>query len=389
MQASLSTIQVILILGAVQGILLATYFLLGKRGNVAANRLLGGTLLVYSIIIFSFVLEASGYVLYLPHLARTTLPLIFLLGPLNYLYAKRLILRAYRLKKTALLHLLPTLICVLLFSRFYLKTTSEKVDYILANFSQVCEFCPLIAGLVLLQSCIYLTLILHVLYGNRELLMGTAVSVDKLNIKWLVFLFTALLVTWGLALNSFIGPMPGIKGSYLWGTRIENLNQVWLLVSLLMYSIGYVGLMQPVIFHGERKGTMKNALLDVSKSKYAKSGLSDARAEKFLHKLLTVMNEEKPYLNAELKLATLANKMGLSQHDLSQVINTKLDCNFFGMVNAYRVDEAKILLHDSSKQHYTIAQIALLSGFNSVSSFNAAFRKQMQMTPSQYRSKSG
>jgi len=388
MQASLSTIQVILILGAIQGLFLSVYFLLSKKGNVAANRLLAVTLLVYSTIILSFVLEASAYILRLPHLARTTLPLIFLLGPLNYLYAKRLILSDYRLKKIALLHLLPTVICALFFLRFYLKPAPEKVDYILTNYSQVCEYCSLIAGLILLQSCIYLALIVRIIYRNRGRLTDSSLSVERLNIKWLGFLSTTLLFIWILAAKSFVDPLPAVQGTFLWGTRIENLNSIWLIVSILMYAVGYIGLIQPGIFHGSQKSMLINASRTESKNKYAKSGLSDTRAEKHLQKLITLMDEEKPYLQADLTLLSLAEIVGLSAHDLSQVINTKLGRNFFGLINTYRVEEAQILLRDSKKQHYTIAQIAFLAGFNSVSSFNAAFRKQLEITPSQYRNQS-
>ena len=54
-------------------------------------------------------------------------------------------------------------------------------------------------------------------------------------------------------------------------------------------------------------------------------------------------------------------------------------------MNTYRVEEAKRQLLDDTKKHYSLLAIAEEVGFNSKSAFNAAFRKQTDMTPSDFR----
>jgi AraC-like DNA-binding protein len=88
-------------------------------------------------------------------------------------------------------------------------------------------------------------------------------------------------------------------------------------------------------------------------------------------------------------LQKLAERLGISPHHLSQVINERLNQNFFDFVNQYRVGEAKRQLLDAKKKHYSIMAIAGDVGFNSKSAFNAAFKKHANVTPSEWRRTSG
>ena len=70
---------------------------------------------------------------------------------------------------------------------------------------------------------------------------------------------------------------------------------------------------------------------------------------------------------------------------MAQVVNEQLSQNFLDFVNRYRVDEAKRRLLDPSLKHLSILAIAEDVGFNSKSSFNAVFKKNTNLTPSEYR----
>ncbi len=100
------------------------------------------------------------------------------------------------------------------------------------------------------------------------------------------------------------------------------------------------------------------------------------------------MEVDKPFLDHSLTLPRLAEKLSISIHDLSQIINERLKQNFFEFVNSHRVGEAKKILSDPEYENLTIAAIGFETGFNSTSAFNAAFKKHTGMTPSQYRTNS-
>ena len=103
--------------------------------------------------------------------------------------------------------------------------------------------------------------------------------------------------------------------------------------------------------------------------------------------LLKLMDDEKPYTNSELMLYQPAGMLNISSHNLSEVLNTQLNQNFFDFINQHRVEQLKKDLCDPAKNHYKLLAIAFDAGFNSKSSFNTIFKKSTGLTPSQYREK--
>lgn len=97
------------------------------------------------------------------------------------------------------------------------------------------------------------------------------------------------------------------------------------------------------------------------------------------------MEQEQGFRDAHLTLEKLAQKMGCSSHALSHYINTYEGCNFSDWLNRYRVVYACQLLLDAQYAQFKIAAIAYESGFNTLSVFNAAFKKVLQQTPSEFR----
>jgi len=86
-----------------------------------------------------------------------------------------------------------------------------------------------------------------------------------------------------------------------------------------------------------------------------------------------------------LQLQNLADYLGIPSYQLSQIINTELQQNFYELINSLRIAEAKHRLIDPTNQHITILAIAYDVGFNSKSTFNTAFKKYTKMTPSQFK----
>ena len=97
------------------------------------------------------------------------------------------------------------------------------------------------------------------------------------------------------------------------------------------------------------------------------------------------MLKEEPYLDPNLSVSSLANKMNILDKELSVLINHHLNQHFFDFVNSYRIEKAMQLLEDPSKKNHTVLEILYEVGFNSKSSFNTAFKKYAQLTPTEYR----
>ena len=114
--------------------------------------------------------------------------------------------------------------------------------------------------------------------------------------------------------------------------------------------------------------------LDKNK-KYTNLNLTPEEVERFKQKIVQVMEKQKPYLQTNFSLSQCAELTGIPGHILSYVLSESLKQNFLHFVNTYRIEEAKVALLDSRKQHLSIAGIAIDCGFNSLSSFNTAFKK--------------
>ncbi|MEQ5815450.1 helix-turn-helix transcriptional regulator [Marinobacter sp. NFXS11] len=85
-----------------------------------------------------------------------------------------------------------------------------------------------------------------------------------------------------------------------------------------------------------------------------------------------------------LTLRTLAETCGTTTHQASAAINLCAGSNFYEWVNGYRIKAACEALNDTAQ---SVSEICYEVGFNSKSTFNTAFRKQVGCTPTEYRKK--
>jgi AraC-like DNA-binding protein len=98
-------------------------------------------------------------------------------------------------------------------------------------------------------------------------------------------------------------------------------------------------------------------------------------------RLLALMADERPWLEPELSLAELAQRLRLHPAQLSKLINLGCGQSFSDFVNTYRVAEAQRKLADPRFAHYSLVGVALDSGFNSKSTFNRVFKKLTGQVP--------
>ena len=110
----------------------------------------------------------------------------------------------------------------------------------------------------------------------------------------------------------------------------------------------------------------------------------EVEAVKQQKELIDYMQSEKPFLRTKLSINDLAEDLGIPSHHLSQVINERLNQNFYDFINSYRIEELKVKLKDPHNKHLTMLGIAFDCGFNSKASFNRIFKKHTGQTPSEY-----
>jgi AraC-like DNA-binding protein len=113
--------------------------------------------------------------------------------------------------------------------------------------------------------------------------------------------------------------------------------------------------------------------------------LHQSLKEVYITTVEKLMNEDRIFLDLDLRISDLAEKASIPIHLLSQLINEHYENNFFNFVNGYRIEYAESILKSKEYSHLTISAIALEAGFNSKSTFNTLFKKKYGTTPSAYK----
>lgn len=92
------------------------------------------------------------------------------------------------------------------------------------------------------------------------------------------------------------------------------------------------------------------------------------------------------YRTPGLTIAGLADHLGTPEHRLRALINQRLGYrNFAAFLNRYRIGEATAVLADRERVDLPVLTIAMDLGYNSLPTFNRAFRSETGQTPTDFR----
>jgi AraC-like DNA-binding protein len=119
--------------------------------------------------------------------------------------------------------------------------------------------------------------------------------------------------------------------------------------------------------------------------KYADSPLSGPERDRLAGKIDAYMESVRPYKNPDLSLIGFAKGLGLSPKKVSQILSEAYGTNFYRFINRYRVRDSMALLESRGSRGRTILEILYSVGFNSKSTFNAAFKEIAGVSPREYR----
>lgn len=120
------------------------------------------------------------------------------------------------------------------------------------------------------------------------------------------------------------------------------------------------------------------------KRKYKKSLFGPQELDAYKKRLEGFMAEDQLFLDSDLSLKLLAERMTLPPNHMSQLLNEGFHQNFADFVNTYRLEWFKNELKTTKAHHLTLLGMAYDSGFNSKTVFNTFFKKKTGMTPKAY-----
>lgn len=102
-------------------------------------------------------------------------------------------------------------------------------------------------------------------------------------------------------------------------------------------------------------------------------------------KLLSCFEEKNIYLKKDLTIWDVCRETISNRTYISNLINDEFGMNFNCFVNKYRVERATVILRSKDYNQKSLDEIASLSGFNSLASFNRAFKKFTNTYPGSLR----
>lgn len=365
---------------SIQGVFLS-YLLFNKRYESREYRVLALLVLVMSIGLLGAVLGLSGYYKQFPHLMRIGDPMGLLLGPLLYLYIY--LLTQGKTPKYFLLHLIPFALYVSSIIPFYTLSASEKIAFgekVFLN-QQQNALALIIQVVRSFHVMVYIISGLLLIKRFDKLLENNFSETERINLHKCQDLLRLYVIICLVSIAIFIA------GFFIPFHLVMANNLVGLGISLLIYILAYMSWSRP-----EVKVYQLVPLSEGSDSGYTEEKsrstlhLPDEHYQKLSRQLGKLIIEDKVYLESELSLAQLSEKLNIQPYQTSELISRQYQESFFDLINRNRVDEVKKRLHDPAFSHLSILGVALDCGFNSKSSFNTAFKKFTGQTPSQYRS---
>ena len=189
-------------------------------------------------------------------------------------------------------------------------------------------------------------------------------------------------------LNAFFLVMCGTWVLVIFNRLYPLLNENTLIVLFLFFQLYLVVRVLHLTFHNralilekQSDAASRNGLV-----KYQNSNLSSQEIEEMGRLVSEEVYRKELFLDENLSIDQLSERLSISSRHLSQVINHVFNTNFSDYINEFRLERAKTLLAASTSKEMNINQIMYESGFSSKSNFFKLFKKKTGMTPKQYRS---
>jgi len=315
-----------------------------------------------------------------PRLGSIEIGLAWWIGPSLYFYIRRLNGSAEPFRRRWYLHWVPAIVIELLLLPFFLRHIPGQTD-LLGNDLRITRR---MIGYVWmgfhLQLTVYILFALPQLRAYRRRLTDNYSDLSVLNLRWLTFCCGGFL---GVILAERLLPVIGVTSTSL--SQTAGITVYLFVIALMSGALGHSRLAlasatRPQPAHAAQGPATE--LDDRHAGKYSRSRLRDDSARYYLGKLNALMATERVFLESDLSLGSLAARIKLSPHHLSQILNETLHKSFYDYINEQRVDHARRLLQEPQA---SITDIAFDSGFNSKNSFYNAFKRHCGVSPSEFR----
>lgn len=385
----------LIFIGSIFLVFVTIYMLLFTKNAAKSysDYVLSFLLLVHCWSVILFLILYSEYILLFPHVFKTGLPLNFLIAPLSYLYVRGVLYNEKKFQTRDLVHAIPFVIVFINYIPFYLLPVNEKIiviqnslNYWPDTFKYQAGFLPENFSILfrLILAIIYLVLQWNLIFSYKKVHKESSIQVQIKNVlKWLkLFTITSTVIFFGIIgfmLTVFFLP------SYYDDDLLMQIPS--LLVSVGFFVMAAYILTHPEILSGLPFVKYKEVPSGVVNDKNYRLPYINEDYKLEMEKIVLFFETEKPFLNKELNINQVSVALDIPSRELSFIINNHFDQRFTDFLNKYRIEYITKKINKEYLTNFTIEAIASEAGFASKSTFNLAFKKYHQCTPSEYFSK--
>lgn len=235
---------------------------------------------------------------------------------------------------------------------------------------------PLMIFLLFTQVFGYLAYAAYLLKSQRTRLLKMTESFKNTTYYWLTYLVASLFLIMMIDTLVFTNVLVGTPPSFTLLATIASL------VAIFVNTIALFSIYQPDVFFHEI--TPQEEVIPEVKPHLRSIELSPEAAKQLDEQLHALVKSHKPHLDEDISLPKLASLLGVTSHQLSELLNIHKSTSFYDFLNDLRYQESLQFLA-TNESELTIADIAYRSGFNNRNSFYKVFKEKTGLTPNQYK----
>ena len=381
----------VILLGSIFCSAITVYLLFNKADSyqLFSSRILAVFFIANTWCAIAYLLIISNWIIYIPHFYKTAAPFNFLIPLLGYLYIRTLLKNEVAFQKYDWLHFIPFVACLINYLPLYTMGATEKSklvallieDYSI-NYTSKDGFLPenIIRGARIIQIPIYLFFQWQlVLTFNKKKIAPIYEAHKKHVLKWLT------IFNWNSSL--ILISVLFLFALFYFNPEIVTSKMI-IIIPALAIAIGYLILssfllLNPAVLFGFPNNISNNEKENASKLKVSHR-LITKNYEKTTEELLSYFKVNQPFLKTTISINEVAHALNISVSELSFIINHKFNQRFTDFVNKYRIEFVIDKIEEGFCDKFTVESLSKMAGFASKSTFNIAFKKIMNCTPTEF-----
>lgn len=319
-------------------------------------------MLISLFLAFAIFLSGNSYLFFnhntfLVKLVYITNLFVFLSAPLLYLFILCKLENKAALTNKDFVHFLPFVLILICMCAKLINDPQEIAPFTVYGI--------VLMSCLFLQNLVYMFIILSKLRKTGILASENRKFSNWNEASWLKWLFIAFSIVLFLQLAIFIT------------FNIFSLIDICSVLTGIFFTVAFL-LVNTIVL----SGLSKSQIFETRK-KYSTTPIQTETKNQFLISIQKVLEEDKIYSDPLISLDKMAKALRIPKHQLSRIINENYGFNFNDLINQYRINEVKQIFCNT-KNGDSIIDIAYTVGYNSKSTFNTAFKKFANMTPSEF-----